>query len=205
MFPGCEESQLVIEREEEEREGREGGGGGGGGWWNGGWPAGDGNDTSGTSFVHMEAWIPGEPGLWVARSPLSPRGGCFLDAASPPTPKRNSYNSPFVFCRNLELTSCYNAQGKEPRRTLSFPMLPHCRQGKFIWLPQVPARPLQQGLELCSLLGDRQPGPFPLLFQKAPHKPWQQLRRSRRHSQTAGRSKPDDGDTCPLQASQCQA
>ena len=88
---------------------------------------------------------------------------------------------------------------------LSFPMLPHCRQGKFIWLRQVPARPLQQGLELCSLLGDRQPGPFPLLFQKAPHKPWQQLRRSRRHSQTAGRSKPDDGDTCPLQASQCQA
>lgn len=36
MFPGCEESQLVIEREEEEREGREGGGGGGGGGGMGG-------------------------------------------------------------------------------------------------------------------------------------------------------------------------
>lgn len=57
MFPGCEKSQLVTGREEEEGEGREGGGG------RGGWPADDGNDTSGTSFVHMEAWIPGEPRL----------------------------------------------------------------------------------------------------------------------------------------------
>lgn len=136
---------------------------------------------------------------WPGLPYLPGEGASWMQSLLPP-PKRNSYNSPFVFCRNLELTSCYDAQGKEPRRMRSFSTLPRCQQGKFIWLWKVPARPLQPGPELCWLLGDRQPGPFPLLFLRPPSQPWQQPRRSHRHSQTAGRSQPDDGDTCPLQA-----
>jgi len=153
----------------------------------GGWPADDGNDTSGTSFVHMEAWIPGEPGLWVARSPLSPWGGCFLDAEPPPTPKQTSYNCPFVFCRNLKLRSRYEAQGKAPRRMRSSSMLPHCREGETARPQKALARPLQRGLELCSLRGDRQPGPFPQPSLRALSPPWQQPRRPQA-PQTAGRT-----------------
>lgn len=81
MFPGCEKSQLVAGRGEEEGEGREGGGEGAGGLL-----------MMGTTLLAqaLYIWKPGflaSHGSWVARSPLSPWGGRFLDAVPPPTPK----------------------------------------------------------------------------------------------------------------------
>lgn len=172
----------LMEREEEEGEGREGVGEGVGGLL-----------TMGTTllapalYIWKTGFLASRGCGWPGLPYLPGEGASWMQSLLPP-PKRNSYNSPFVFCRNLELTSCYDAQGKEPRRMRSFSTLPRCQQGKFIWLRKVPARPLQPGPELCWLLGDRQPGPFPLLFPRPPSQPWQQPLRSHRHSQTAGRS-----------------
>lgn len=59
-----------------------------------------------------------------------------------------------------------------------------------LWLWKGPARPLQPGLELGSLLEDTaQPAPFPgSPFSGSPFSALEQ-------PQTAARSQPDDGDT----------
>lgn len=66
-------------------------------------------------------------GLWVARSPLAPWGGCFLDAVPPSTPKCNSYNSAFVFCRNIALALRCTGEGASPHALL----LQHHQQGNL--------------------------------------------------------------------------
>lgn len=81
------------------------------------------------SSGQMEAWIPGEPGLWVARSPSSPTGGVSWMQSL-----LSAQAAPALLCLLQKPHRAWDAQGKVPRPTFSFSVTLHLQQGKFTWL-----------------------------------------------------------------------